>query len=176
MALLLPKRPLEVTLDRRQILAASAGALAPALLGVSLAHAQAAIDTMKLPILAGGDFATMTSKLALRRSANPQVTNFAKLEIKEQAAVAEAFGSRPGAAGLTPKHAALYQSLEASSDAEFDTMYVKGQLMGHMELLTLHRSYSSRGSDPMAQGASTVAVPSIETHLALLKGIRATSV
>jgi putative membrane protein len=169
------QRPLEVILDRRQILAASAGALAPALLGVSLAHAQAAVDTMKLPILAGGDYATMTSKLALRRSSNPHVTSFAKLEITEQAAVAEAFSSRPGAAGLTAKHAALLQALEASPDAEFDAMYVKGQLLGHAELLTLHRSYSNRGSDPMAQGASIVAVPSIETHIALLKGIRATS-
>ncbi|MFC7051181.1 DUF4142 domain-containing protein [Hansschlegelia quercus] len=163
-------------MDRRQILAASAGALAPALLGVSLAHAQtAAMDSMKLPILAGGDFATMTSKLALRRSSNPQITNFAKLEITEQAAVTQAFGSRLGAAGLTPKHAALLQSLEASSDADFDAMYLKGQLMGHMELMALHRSYSKRGADPMAQGASTVAVPAIETHIALLKGIRAKS-
>jgi putative membrane protein len=158
-------------------MAAGVGALVPALFGVTLARAQSAmaVDSMKLPILAGGDFATMSSKLAVGRGTNPQVVNFAKLEIEEQAAVAEAFGSRPGAAGVMPKHAAMLQKLEAASDAEFDAMYVKGQIMGHRELLILHRSYSKRGSDPMARGASIVAVPSIQTHLALLNGIRATN-
>jgi putative membrane protein len=164
-------------LNRRHILATGAAALVPALAGgAGSALAQSAMDSMKLPILAGGDFATMTSRFALRRGNSAAVTNFAKLEIEEQAAVAEAFGSRPGAAGLLPKHAALLQRLEAAPDAEFDVMYVKGQILGHQELLTLHRSYASRGGDPMAQGALTVAVPSIKTHLALLEGIGAQGV
>lgn len=160
-------------MNRRQIIAVGAGALAPLLVGGAFgAHAQPMMDSMKLSILAGGDFATMTSRLALKRGGSA-VANFAKLEIEEQMAVAEAFGSKPGAAGLTPKQSAMLAELEATPDADFDAMYVKGQIMGHQELLTLHRSYSNRGKDPMAVGAATVAVPSIKTHLALLNGIRA---
>lgn len=162
-------------MNRRHVMIAGAAMAAPALIGLSGgASAQAAIDSRKLQILAGGDYATMTSKLALRRGWSSAVTNFAKLEIEEQAAVAEAFGSRPGAAGLTPKHAAMLQQLEAAPAEDFDAMYVKGQIMGHTELLAMHQRYASRGSDPLAQGASIVAMPSIRTHLALLRGIRST--
>jgi putative membrane protein len=42
------------------------------------------------------------------------VKTFAELEIAEQAAVAKAFGSKPGAAGLSEKHAALVQKLKAA--------------------------------------------------------------
>jgi putative membrane protein len=156
-------------MNRRQIMLAGASAVAPFGLGMVGVRAQAGMDAMKLPILAGGDYATMTSKLALRRANSSSVTAFAKLEIEEQAAVADAFGSRPGAAGLLPKHAGLLQALEAAPDAEFDALYVQGQIAGHRELLALHKSYARRGADPTAQGASTVAVPSIGTHLAMLR-------
>lgn len=163
-------------MNRRHMLISGAALAAPAVLGLSGgAFAQSAMDSRKLQILAGGDFATITSKLALRRGSSSTVTSFAKLEIEEQAAVAEAFGSRPGAAGVTAKHAALLQQLEAAPDSEFDAMYVKSQILGHNELLTLHQRYASSGSDATAQGASIVAVPSIRTHLALLKGIRSTA-
>lgn len=163
-------------MNRRQMMVAGAAAAAPALIGLgSGAVAQAAVDSQKLQILSGGDFATMTSKLALRRSSSSAVTNFAKLEIEEQAAVAEAFGSRPGAAGVTARQAAMLQQLEAASGPEFDALYVKSQIMGHTELLSLHQRYARNGSDPTAQGASIVAAPSIKTHLALLKGIRGAS-
>ncbi|MDR4307691.1 hypothetical protein IHQ68_13795 [Chelatococcus sambhunathii] len=63
----------------------------------------------KLQILSGGDFAIMTSKLALRRGSSA-VAGFPKLEIEEQAAVAvavaEAFGALRGAAELTATQAA----------------------------------------------------------------------
>ena len=157
-------------MDRRHaLITASAAALAPLVLGSSFAQAApaaGAVDGRKLPILAGGDFAAMSSKLALSRANGSAVRAFAKLEIDEQAAVAKAFGSRPGAAGLTPKQAALLQELESAPAAEFDTLYIQGQILGHRELLALHKSYAASGSDPVAQGASIVAVPAIQTHLA----------
>lgn len=116
----------------------------------------------------------MTSKLALRRGSSA-VTGFAKLEIEEQAAVAEAFGARPGAAGLATTQAAMLEQLEASPVADFDDLYIKGQIVGHKQLLTLHQRYARQGSDPTAQSASIVAVSGIHAHLALLEGIRSTA-
>ena len=127
-------------MHRRNLLA---GAAATSLLATFVsARTQAqdgTVDLEKLPALMGGDFATVTSQLALRKGTKPVVKAFAQLEIDEQAAVAAAFGTRPGAAGLRPDHALIVQRLEAADGAAFDAMYVDGQILGHRELLRIHR-------------------------------------
>jgi len=161
-------------MQRRSILV---GAAALGLLPtISAARAQTAaataVDQAKLPALMGGDFATATSQLALEQSSSDVVKTFAQLEIAEQAAVAAAFGSAPGAAGLSKEHAAALAQLQALEGAQFDAMYVDGQIEGHEELLEIHQRYARNGDDPMARGAAMVGVPAIQTHLAMLRGIR----
>lgn len=161
-------------MNRRQL---AGGLLGAAVLGAApgLALAQTrkgAPDRMKMPILMGGDFSTATSKLAARRARSPAVREFAKLEIAEQAAVAQAFGARPGTAGLRPDQAEIVAELEAARGDRFDDLYIDGQIAGHRELLDLHRRYGRNGSDPMARGASLVGVTGIETHLFLLQNIK----
>ena len=129
------------------------------------------VDAAKLPALEGGDFATATSELAVSKATHPSVKAFANLEIAEQAATARAFGSQPGAAGLTEAHAAMLAQLEAAEGAEFDMMYIEGQITGHEELLQIHQNYARNGDDPMARGASMVGVTGIQTHLVMLQSI-----
>lgn len=160
-------------MNRRQLAGSFLGAAVfSAVPGLALAQARAPSDRMKMPILMGGDFSTATSRLAARMAQSPAVREFAKLEITEQAAVAQAFGARPGAAGLRPDQAAIVAELEAARGARFDMMYVEGQIAGHRELLALHRRYARSGSDLMARGASLVGVTGIETHLFLLENIK----
>ncbi|MBB3936158.1 DUF4142 domain-containing protein [Aureimonas phyllosphaerae] len=160
-------------MNRRQVAGSLLGAaVLSAAPGLALAQRRAPTDWMKMPILMGGDFSTATSKLAARKARDPAVREFAKLEITEQAAVAEAFGARPGGAGLRPDQAAIVAELEAANGAMFDMMYIDGQIAGHRELLDLHRRYARSGSDPMARGASLVGVTGIETHLFLLQNIK----
>jgi putative membrane protein len=140
------------------------------------AEAQRAREPTKLAALRGGDFATITSRLARQRSRSAAVRTFAGLEINEQAAVAAAFGSRPGAAGVNRRHAALIAQLRGLSGPAFDAAYIEGQIIGHGELLAIHRRYARVGADRMARGASIVAVPAIETHLAMLITLRRTMV
>jgi putative membrane protein len=155
---------------RRIITGLAAAALLP---GTSAAFAQsAAIDSGKMNALMGGDFATATSKLAMQRSSNRMVQTFAELEIAEQAAVAKAFGSRPGTAGLSKRHATLLASLQGRRGREFDRMYINGQIAGHQELLSIHKRYARNGADPMARGASLVGVTGIESHLVMLNTIK----
>lgn len=163
--------PRREKMNRRNILAgmALAGALPVATQALAQGKKQ---DSAKMKALMGGDFATETSKLAKERGASAAVKTFAQLEISEQAAVAEAFGAKPGAAGLDEKHKAMLQKLEAARGAEFDRMYIEGQIAGHEELLAIHKDYAKSGKDEMARGASIVAVPAIETHLAMLKTIQ----
>jgi putative membrane protein len=51
-------------------------------------------------------------------------------------------------------------------------MYINGQIQGHEELLAIHKRYARTGDDPMARGASIVGVPSIQSHLVMLKSIK----
>jgi putative membrane protein len=81
-------------MNRRDVVAAlAAAAITP--IGIVEATAQGRLDQLKLAALMGGDFATITSQLALRQSSSRSIRTFAELEIAEQAAVATAFGSRP---------------------------------------------------------------------------------
>ena len=82
-----------------------------------------------------------TSHLALTRTGNPDIVNFANAEIAEQVQVASALGAAPGSAPLRPDHAALFQSLQAAPSGPFYRMYVQGQIRGHRELLALNTSY-----------------------------------
>lgn len=158
-------------MNRRNILAgmALAGVLPVAARALAQGRKQ---DGAKAKALMGGTFALETSKLAKQHGSSAAVKTFAELEISEQQAVAQAFGAEPGAAALDDQHKSMLQKLEAAKGAEFDRMYIDGQIKGHQELLAIHKDYAKSGTDEMARGASIVAVPAIETHLAMLKTIQ----
>jgi putative membrane protein len=86
---------MEIIMNRRHLLiGAAATAVSLSISGTALSQG-AGVEKSKLSALMGGDFATATSQLALRKANHRAVKTFAELEIKEQAAVAEAFGSQP---------------------------------------------------------------------------------
>src|SRR5829696_248750 len=62
--------------------------------------------------LMGGSFAMMSSQLALTRTGNPDVINFANAEIAEQVQVATALGAAPGSTPLRPDHADMVARLD----------------------------------------------------------------
>lgn len=164
-------------MNRRSVFAAGAAA-ASVLPFVSLAYAQTAApapeDPAKQPALLGGNYATLTSQIALQKASSDAVRTFAELEIAEQAATAEAFGATPGPM-VSQRHADLIEQLQAApAGPDFDMMYVDGQIAGHEELRAIHATYAADGTDPMARGASMVGVPSIDSHLAMLRMIRGT--
>ena len=156
-------------MNRRNILV---GFAATGLLPMAGTAFSQSMEDGKVQALMGGDFSTATSKLALRRAQNRMVRTFAELEITEQAAVAKAFGSRAGAAGVNKRHAAMLAKLERADDAVFDLAYINVQIEGHEELLRIHKRYAASGSDPMARGASIVGVTGIQSHLVMLKTIK----
>lgn len=166
-------------LDRRTALMAlaSAVALAPtAVLAQSAVAPTVAVTDprqFRMMALMGGAFAMQTSQVALERSRNARVQEFAQLEINEQLAYAAALGARPGSTPLRPDHAQMLQQLQALSDPRFDRMYVQGQIMGHEELFALNSAYAQAGFDTQGRSVATLAVPSIQTHLTILGRIRA---
>ncbi|MFC3629386.1 DUF4142 domain-containing protein [Paracoccus angustae] len=156
-------------MERRTLFAA--GALAAVMPVARLAYAQTGTDAEKQNILLAGNFALLSSRMAADKAADAAVKAFAALEVSEQEAVATAFGAAPSEQ-LTAEHAAMMEQLSALSGAEFDNMYLQGQMTGHEQLRALHAGYAQNGSDPRAQGASIVAVPAIDSHMSMLRAIQ----
>lgn len=158
-------------LDRRTALMALVGAatLAPAA-ALAQAAAPAIVDPTQFRTMAlmGGEFALRTSQLALERSRNPRIREFAQLEANEQVSYAAALGAEPGGVPLRPDHAQMLAQLSSLSGPRFDAMYVRGQIMGHEELLALNSAYARNGLEPQGRSVATLAVPSIQTHLTIL--------
>jgi putative membrane protein len=124
-------------------------------------------------LLMGGEFAILTSRIALERSRNTHVRSFAELEINEQTAVAAALGEVPGQVQPRPDQIAIIQQLQGTPPGpRFDRAYVEGQIAGHEELLALNSAYAQNGSDSRGRAVATVAVPSIQTHLSILSKLR----
>ena len=121
-------------------------------------------------ILQAGAFSMQTSQIALDR-ARGRVRDFAQLEYNEQAATAAALGAAPGSVPLRPDHAAMVEQLASLSGGRFDAMYVRGQIAGHEELLALNQA-AARGGSGRDQSVAIVSVPSIQTHLYMLGGLR----
>jgi putative membrane protein len=98
------------------------------------------------------------------------VRQFAQLEINEQTSIAASLSAAPGTAPLRPDQTAMIQQLAAlPAGPRFDAMYVRGQVMGHRELLGLNTSYLQSGfRDAVSTVVANVAVPSIQTHLTIL--------
>jgi putative membrane protein len=167
-------------LDRRTALLGLAGGLATLLApGAALAQFGAGMGVgsaaqFRTMALMGGEFALQTSQLALQRARNPLVREFAQLESNEQVAYAGSLGATPGGVPLRPDQAQLLQQLsQTPPGSRFDRLYVRGQIIGHQELLALNSSYvQSGGSDTLGRAVANLAVPSIQTHLAILSRLQ----
>ena len=154
--------------------AAGAGLAAPALLRP--AAAQMAMDRTAQMALGGMAFALATSQLASQRGESATVKTFAQLETEEQMAFTEARRMAglpvPSPSMMDAQKQQMVQQLQAMNGAQFDRMYVQGQITGHQELLQLHQAIAQSGSKTEERMLGTVAVPAIKSHLAMLQGIQ----
>ena len=125
-------------------------------------------DAFRAAALQDGSYAIQTSQIALARSRNRDVRQFAQLEINEQVSLAAALGVQAAPMPLRPDQAEIVQRLQNASGRSFDALYVEGQIAGHEELLTLNTAYSQDGQDLAERRVAVVAVPSIQTHLSIL--------
>lgn len=160
-------------MNRRNLLLAAAGTLAaPAVLTRPALAQFGGGDSLKLRALEGGGFALQSSQIALQRSRSPRVRQFAELESNEQIAYANSVGAQPGSVPPRPDHAQMLQELSSLSGPRFDAMYIRGQIMGHQELLQLNTAIAQGGGNAIDRAVANVAVPSIQTHLVILSALR----
>jgi putative membrane protein len=111
--------------------------------------------------LAAGTVALQTSNIALQKAQNPKVKQFAEFEREEQTTLADILRSMQepnatasaGSAGaatapeIPADKAAIMQQLQGTAaGADFDRMYVRGQLQGHQDLLRIQDRYLQSNS------------------------------
>lgn len=126
-------------------------------------------DAFRAKALQDGSYSIQISDLALRRSRDSRVRQFAQLEINEQVSLAAALGaSAADPAPIRPDQSAMLSRLEAASGRRFDRLYVSDEIAAHDELLGLTAPYAQSGGDLVDRRVAVLAVPSIQTHLAIL--------
>jgi putative membrane protein len=160
-------------MDRRRLLTGGV-ALAAALPAARAAFAQEAMEMgeMETAVLEAGMFSMMTSQLALEKGQADAVRVFAELESAEQAAVARAFGAEAAQIALREDHQAIVDQLNGLEGAEFDAAYLDAQIAAHEEGRPIFEQYAEGGSMEMGRGATMVGVPSIDSHLVMLRSFR----
>lgn len=164
-------------LNRRVLGALSGAMLLPVLLPVSAraTTSSAELTMLRQKTLAASTFATSSSQLAEAQGEHRLVKGFARFEIAEQAAVLRSLQlagmTLPASVTLEAEQAQLLQQLQGLRGAEFDRMYVQGQLTGHRELMRLHQALLTAGSQE-EQIIATLALASIEQHTAMLEAMQ----
>ena len=160
-------------MDRRKLLVggAAVASILPALRGAQAQEA-AQMGEQEMAVLEAGTFSMMTSQLALEKGEAEVVRVFAELETAEQTAVAAAFGAEGAEIPLREDHAAIMEQLQAAEGAEFDALYLDTQIAAHEEGRPIFEDYAQNGTIEMGRGATMVGVPSIDTHLVMLRSFR----
>jgi putative membrane protein len=130
------------------------------------------IDPDKHAMITLGNMSKHASQLAIGMVQSQPLRQFATLEIAEQEAIAQAFGVAGGPMFVTPEQAEMLVAMKAGMT---DGAYLAAQIDVHRQALAVAQGYAETGADPMARGAALVAVPSIESHVAMLALIRDTS-
>jgi putative membrane protein len=111
------------------------------------------------------------SALAIQRTEDPRVRQFAQFEVDEQTAMAQVLTdmTAPPPAPLDQTLSAMLQGLQAESGPAFDRAYVAHEIQGHNQLLAIQQGYlnlppDSRDLEHIAILARTV----IMMHLTML--------
>ena len=145
--------------------AAASASIGPAISAAAYLSNAASIDLFEI----------RSANVALQRSTNPRLREFASMMIAAHRGTASQLsmaGRRlnllPGA-HLNAKHEAIMAELAAASD--FDAAYRRLQIQVHEEALSLHRSFAARGASPTLRPVAANAVPIIERHLRLLRSL-----
>lgn len=121
-----------------------------------------------------------SSRLALQRSQNAQVRDFAQMMIdhhtKTTQTVAEAArsaGMNPPPPSLLPPQRAMLDKLQPANGAAFDRLYLDQQRKAHQAALGLHQNYAKNGDTPALRQAASGAVPIVQQHIDHLKTMTA---
>lgn len=153
-------------------------ALIPAAAAIALLAATPALakDT-------GAEFATKaavatqfeldSSRLALARSANAEVKQFAQQMIDDHTKAAEQMKAAAEKDNidtaalptvLDEKHQKIFDKLRDADAKKFDEAYMDAQKDAHKEAVSLFKDFSKDGEEPALKAFATETLPTLESH------------
>jgi len=115
-------------------------------------------------------FEIESSKLAEQKAKDADVKTFAAQMIKDHTLAGEEL-KKAAALGdeapkLSPKHAAMIETLKGASEQDFQPLYIDMQTVAHMEAVTLFATYAKGGDDKAVKKFAAETLPKLEMHKA----------
>lgn len=117
-------------------------------------------------------FEIQSSQMALSRSQNQSVRQFAQMLIthhtqttQQLMAAAQAAGLPPMTPTLMPMQQRMITELQQASASGFDRAYLTQQVPAHEMALALHSNYARDGDTAGLRTTASAAVPIIQQHL-----------
>lgn len=118
----------------------------------------------------GGMFEVQSSELALKKSKDADLRQFAEMMVADHTkandklkSIAQQEGI-PVPTGLDDKHATALKKLQNAGE-KFDAPYIKAQLEGHQTTVKLFQSYSQTGDNKALRNFAAETLPTLKMHL-----------
>ena len=144
-----------------------AGAIAPSNVNAAEFVNQAATSGM---------FEIQSSELALDKSRDDRVREFAQHMVKDHTEASQklktAAGSMTMPTSLDPEHAKMLQQLQQASGNDFTRNYVQMQFEGHQKAVTLFDGFAQNGDNPQLKQFAQETAPTLRNHLQQITQIR----
>jgi putative membrane protein len=120
-----------------------------------------------------GMYEIEAGKLALEKSGNEKVREFARHMIEDHEDIAAKLGSWMGGRNaphappeqLDPAHNMLISDLRRASGDQFDRRYVSQQKDEHENAVAIFHRFGEHGTDPGLRNLAKLALPVLEHHL-----------
>lgn len=122
-------------------------------------------------------FVANASRLALQKSQDPEIRDFAQQVVNDRGKTAAELGDavKSGKAGvrvpasLDARREQDLNVLEAKSGAAFDQAYLQALLQGHRNALDLQRAYAQSGDNDALKRLAGEITPVVQRHLSRLE-------
>lgn len=115
------------------------------------------------------------ANLALQKSSNAMVKDFAAMMIKDHTSAnarVKALAPRlPGSASAADR--AVQAKLTSLGAPIFDQFYIRSQIDAHEQLLDLVSTEAASGKDPKAKAFAEEILPTVQSHLKLIRVLAA---
>lgn len=120
-------------------------------------------------------FEIESSKLALQKAKDQDVKDFAQKMIDDHTRAGQALQAAAGKKGIAvPKQMAVAEQHrldQLKSADDFQTLYIKDQLEGHDQTVSLFKSYLANGPDGPLRSFDRETLPRLEQHLKMIHKI-----
>ncbi|MGE5501711.1 MAG: DUF4142 domain-containing protein [Ignavibacteriales bacterium] len=138
---------------------------------------QAGMDCV-MRLNAANQYEIQAAQVALQRSTNPDVRNFAQMMVDQHTAAIGQVGGALQSINMNPPPVQLTADLNARLNAlgaagsNFDAAYLQDQIAAHQDALALAQSCAANGGAPIASVAGGL-VPAIQDHLSRAQALAA---